>query len=193
IFRLPALSPSPPARVVCLFVYPPRSTPPPPPPAPDPARAAIRGGSAGGYTVLRALTAGNVFRAGASHYGIGDLTALARDTHKFESRYLDALLGSDEALRERSPINHLDGLNCPVIFFQGAEDRIVPPNQAQAMVAALRAKGLPVAYLEYPGEGHGFRDGANIAHSIGAEYAFFCRVFGLPVAEGLPDIEVENL
>ncbi|MCY4213464.1 MAG: prolyl oligopeptidase family serine peptidase [Gammaproteobacteria bacterium] len=159
----------------------------------DPALAAIRGGSAGGYTVLRALTAGSVFRAGASHYGIGDLTALARDTHKFESRYLDALLGSEQALTERSPINHLDGLNCPVIFFQGAEDRIVPPNQAQAMVAALRAKGLPVAYIEYPGEGHGFRDGANIAHSIGAEYAFFCRVFGLPVPEGLPDIEVENL
>ena len=159
----------------------------------DPARTAIRGGSAGGYTVLRALTAGSVFRAGASHYGIGDLTALARDTHKFESRYLDALLGSEQALTERSPINHLDGLNCPVIFFQGAEDRIVPPNQAQAMVAALRAKSLPVAYIEYPGEGHGFRDGANIAHSIGAEYAFFCRVFGLPVPEGLPDIEVENL
>ena len=159
----------------------------------DPGRAAIRGGSAGGYTVLRALTEGNVFRAGASHYGVGDLTALARDTHKFESRYLDALLGSEEALTERSPINHLDGLNCPVIFFQGAEDRIVPPNQAQAMVAALRAKGLPVAYIEYPGEGHGFRDGGNIAHSIGAEYAFFCRVFGLPVPAGLPDIEVENL
>ena len=159
----------------------------------DAARAAIRGGSAGGYTVLRALTAGSVFRAGASHYGIGDLTALARDTHKFESRYLDALLGSEEALVERSPINHLDGLNCPVIFFQGAEDRIVPPNQAQAMVEALRTKGLPVAYIEYPGEAHGFRDGANIAHSIGAEYAFFCRVFGLPVPDGLPDIEVENL
>ena len=159
----------------------------------DPARTAIRGGSAGGYTVLRALSTGSVFRAGASHYGIGDLTALARDTHKFESRYLDALLGSNEALIERSPINHLDGLNCPVIFFQGAEDRIVPPNQAQAMVAALRAKGLPVAYIEFPGEGHGFRDGGNIAHSIGAEYAFFCRVFGLPVPDGLPHIEVENL
>ena len=159
----------------------------------DPARVAIRGRSAGGYTTLRALTISTVFRAGASYYGIGDLEALGRDTHKFESRYLDGLLGTAEALRERSPIHQLDSLNCPVIFFQGGKDRIVPPNQAQAMVDALRRKGLPVAYVEFPEEGHGFRDGRNIAHCIGAEYVFFCRVFGLSPPDGLPEVEVENL
>ena len=159
----------------------------------DPARVAIRGRSAGGYTTLCALTSSSVFRAGASHYGIGDLEALAQDTHKFEARYLDGLLGTEKALRERSPIHHIDGLNCPVIFFQGGKDRIVPPNQAQAMVNALRRKGLPVAYVEFPEEGHGFRDGRNIAHCIGAEYVFFCRVFGLPQPDGLPELEVENL
>ena len=159
----------------------------------DPARVAIRGRSAGGYTTLRALTISRVFRAGASYYGIGDLEALGRDTHKFESRYLDGLLGTAEALRERSPIHQLDSLNCPVIFFQGGKDRIVPPNQAQAMVDALRRKGLPVAYVEFPEEGHGFRDGRNIAHCIGAEYVFFCRVFDLSPLDGLPEVEVENL
>ena len=159
----------------------------------DPARVAIRGGSAGGYTALRALTTETVFRAGASHYGIGDLCALADDTHKFESQYLLELVGDRETLIERSPIHHLDGFNCPVIFFQGAEDKIVPPNQAQSMVTALNRKGIPVAYLEYPREGHGFRDGANIARTIGSEYAFFCRVFGIPVDEDLPDVRIENL
>ena len=159
----------------------------------DPDRVAIRGGSAGGYTSLRALTTTSIFRAGASRYGIGDLTALAQDTHKFESRYLEVLVGAREALAERSPINHLDGFNCPAIFFQGGEDRIVPPNQTQAMVAALRDKGIPVACIEFPNEGHGFRDGANIARAIGAEYAFFCRVFGIPLEAGLPDLEIHNL
>ena len=159
----------------------------------DPARIAIRGGSAGGYTTLRALTTQSVFRAGASHYGIGDLAALADDTHKFESQYLMELVGSRETLVERSPIHHLDGFNCPVIFFQGSEDRIVPPNQAQSMVAALNTKGIAVAYLEFPGEGHGFREGANIARAIGSEYAFFCRVFDMPVDEDLPDVRIENL
>ncbi len=159
----------------------------------DPARIAIRGGSAGGYTTLRALTTQSVFRAGASHYGIGDLAALADDTHKFESQYLMELVGSRETLVERSPIHHLDGFNCPVIFFQGSEDRIVPPNQAQSMVAALNTKGIAVAYLEFPGEGHGFREGANIARAIGSEYAFFCRVFDMPVHEDLPDVRIENL
>lgn len=158
----------------------------------DPERIAIRGSSAGGYTTLRALTTETVFRAGASHYGIGDLSSLAEDTHKFESRYLFGLIGDEEAMVERSPIAHLDGFNCPVIFFQGAEDRIVPPNQAQSMVAALNRQGIPVAYLEFPGEGHGFREGTNIAKTIGAEYAFFCRVFDIPVNEDLPDISIEN-
>ena len=109
----------------------------------DPARVAIRGGSAGGYTTLAALAFTDVFRAGASHYGVGDLTALDRDTHKFESRYLGTLVGDADALRERSPINHVDRLNCPVIFFQGTEDRIVPPNQAEAMRDAAREQRHP--------------------------------------------------
>lgn len=159
----------------------------------DPARVAIRGGSAGGYTTLAALTTTHTFRAGASHYGIGDLTALARDTHKFESRYLDGLLGDESALVERSPINHLDRFNCPVIFFQGSEDKVVPPNQSQSMARALRAKGIPVAYLEFAGEGHGFRDADNIIRTVQAEYAFFCRVFEIEPADSLPDIAIDNL
>ena len=159
----------------------------------DPARIAIRGGSAGGYTTLRALTTQTIFGAGASHYGIGDLSALADDTHKFESQYLFGLIGDHDVMSERSPIHHLDGFNCPVIFFQGTEDKIVPPNQAQSMVAELDRKGLPVAYLEFPQEGHGFRDGTNIAKVIGCEYAFFCRVFDIPVHENLPEVRIENL
>lgn len=159
----------------------------------DPDRVAIRGASAGGYTTLRALTTQSVFRAGASHYGISDLPALADDTHKFESQYLFELVGSRETMAQRSPIGHLEGFNCPVIFFQGTEDMIVPPNQAQSMVAALNGKGIPVACLEFPGEGHGFRDGDNIARVIGSEYAFFCRVFDLPVDEELPQVRIENL
>ena len=159
----------------------------------DLTKVAIRGRSAGGYTTLRALTTSAVFQAGASYYGVADLTALARDTHKFESRYLDSLLGGADALAERSPIHQVENLECPLIFFQGGEDRIVPPNQAQLMVAALRRKRLPVAYLEFPAEGHGFRDGGNIARCIGAEYAFFCRVFHLGQPRDLPKLEIENL
>ena len=145
----------------------------------DPARVAIRGGSAGGYTTLAALAFTDVFRAGASHYGIGDLRALERDTHKFEFRYLDTLVGTGAAIDERSPINHIDQLSCPVIFFQGSEDAIVPPNQAEAMRDALERKGIDVEYILFEGEGHGFRQAANIRRAIEAEYAFFCRVFGI--------------
>lgn len=159
----------------------------------DPRRVAIRGGSAGGYTTLAALTTTTTFQAGASHYGIGDLSALAADTHKFESRYLEGLLGTEEALVERSPINHLDHFSCPVIFFQGGEDKIVPPNQALRMVTALREKGIPVAYLEFPEEGHGFRSAANIIRALEAEYGFFCRVFDITPADELPDIHIDNL
>ena len=155
-------------------------------------RVAIKGGSAGGYTTLAALTRSHTFKAGASHYGIGDLTALARDTHKFESRYLDVLLGDEAALVDRSPINHLDAFNCPVIFFQGSDDKVVPPNQSQAMADALRGKGIPVAYLEFPGEGHGFRDAKNIIRTIESEYAFFCRVFAITPADDLPRITIDN-
>ena len=143
----------------------------------DPARVAIRGGSAGGYTTLAALAFADVFRAGASHYGIGDLNALARDTHKFESRYLEALVG--DAVDERSPINHVDRLRCPVVFFQGSEDKIVPPNQAEAMRDALQRRGIDVEYVLFEGEGHGFRKAENVRRAIETEYAFFCRVFGI--------------
>ena len=160
----------------------------------DPDRLAIRGGSAGGYTTLCALTFHDCFKAGASWYGIGDLEALLRDTHKFESRYLDRLVGpwpeAAATYRARSPLHHADRLSCPVIFLQGLDDKVVPPNQAEAMVAALRAKGVPVAYLAFPGEGHGFRAAAAIERALLAEYAFFCRVFGITPAEPLPPLEL---
>jgi len=160
-------------------------------------RVAIRGGSAGGYTTLAALTFGNTFRAGASHYGIGDLETLARDTHKFESRYLDRLIGPYPQARdlyvERSPIHHVERLTCPVVFFQGLEDRVVPPNQAEAMVDALRSRQLPVAYVAFEGEQHGFRQAANIRRALEGEYLFFARIFGFEPADSLPPLEIEFL
>ena len=142
----------------------------------DPDRVAIRGGSAGGYTTLRALVSSPIFKVGASHYGIGDLNALARDTHKFESQYLNGLIGNE--LDERSPLHQVEQFTCPIAFFQGTEDRVVPPNQAEIMVGALRDKGIAVMYMKIEGEGHGFRRGTNIEKVIEAEYAFFARVFG---------------
>lgn len=163
----------------------------------DPDRLIIRGGSAGGFTTLAALTFRDVFRAGASHYGIGDLMALARETHKFESRYLDRLIGplpEAEALyRERSPIHHAEKLNCPVIFFQGLDDKVVPPNQAETMVAALKAKGIPVAYVPFEGEGHGFRKAENIKTALESELAFYGRVLGFTPADDLPALAIANL
>ncbi|MFO1071499.1 MAG: S9 family peptidase [Geminicoccaceae bacterium] len=152
----------------------------------DAARLAIRGGSAGGYTTLCALTFHDLFKAGASWYGVADLEALQRDTHKFESRYLDRLVGpwpdAIEVYRARSPLHHAERLSCPVIFLQGLDDRVVPPNQAETMVAALRAKGLTVEYLAFEGEGHGFRKAATIETALLAEHAFFCRVLGIATA-----------
>lgn len=158
----------------------------------DPARTAIRGGSAGGYTTLAALAFADTFRAGASHYGIGDLRALASDTHKFESRYVDRLVASDD-IERRSPIHHADRIDCPVIFFQGTEDRIVPPNQTERMRAALAERGVPVACLMFEGEGHGFRRAENIRAAITMEYAFFARVFGFVPPDDAPAFEIENL
>ena len=147
----------------------------------DPQRRAIRGGSAGGYTTLAALAFTDAFQAGASHYGVADLEALARDTHKFESRYLDALIGpypEEQALyKTRSPLNSAHQIACPVIFFQGLEDRVVPPNQADLMVAALKKNGIPHRHVTYEGEGHGFRKAENIIHSLNAELAFYREVF----------------
>jgi dipeptidyl aminopeptidase/acylaminoacyl peptidase len=163
----------------------------------DPRRLAIRGGSAGGFTTLCALTFHDLFKAGASWYGVGDLEALMRDTHKFESRYLDRLIGpwpeAQAVYRARSPIHHTDRLSCPVIFLQGEEDKVVPPNQAEAMVAALRAKRLPVAYLAFAGEGHGFRKAETIETALLAEYGFFCRMFGIEPADALPPLPIENV
>jgi dipeptidyl aminopeptidase/acylaminoacyl peptidase len=148
----------------------------------DAARLAISGGSAGGYTTLCALTFHSVFAAGASHYGIGDLEALVRDTHKFESRYTDWLVGVWPEERERyvarSPIHHHDRLSCPVIFFQGLEDRVVPPNQAEAMVEVLARRGIAHAYVPFEGEQHGFRRAENIRTALDGELYFYSRVFG---------------
>ena len=153
----------------------------------DVTRIAIRGGSAGGYTTLRALTTSNIFAAGCSRYGIGDLAALASDTHKFEARYLDGLIGpwpeASELYAERSPINHVDALNCPMLLLQGAEDAVVPPNQAETMAAAVAAKGLDVELIIFEGEGHGFRKAETIRDALDAELAFYARTFGIPVPE----------
>jgi dipeptidyl aminopeptidase/acylaminoacyl peptidase len=149
----------------------------------DVRRLIARGGSAGGYTTLAALTFyPGVFTAGASYYGISDVEVLARDTHKFEARYLDSLIGpypqAQETYRARSPIHHVEKLSCALILFQGLEDQVVPPNQSQMMADAVRAKGLPVEYLTFEGEQHGFRRAETIARSLEAELAFYLKVFG---------------
>ncbi|MFN2480198.1 MAG: prolyl oligopeptidase family serine peptidase [Pyrinomonadaceae bacterium] len=163
----------------------------------DDERCVIDGGSAGGYTTLAALTFRKQFKAGASHYGVSDLGALVRDTHKFESRYLDRLIAPyperEDIYRARSPINFTDGLSCPVIFFQGLEDKVVPPNQAEMMVEALRKKGLPVAYVAFPGEQHGFRRAENIKRSLDGELYFYARVFGFELAGDVEPVPIENL
>lgn len=163
----------------------------------DSERLAIRGSSAGGFTTLAALTFHDVFRAGASLYGIGDLEALAQDTHKFEARYLDSLVGpwpeAAERYRARSPIHHVDQLACPVIFLQGQEDRIVPPAQAERMVSALQERGLPVAYLAFEGEQHGFRQAQTIRRALEAELYFYGRVFGFRPADAIEPVPIHNL
>lgn len=163
----------------------------------DGTRLAIRGGSAGGYTTLCALTFRDIFKAGASHYGISDLEALAKDTHKFESRYLDRLIGPYPERRdlyvERSPIHFTDRLSCPMILFQGLEDKVVPPNQAEKMLEAARAKKLPVAYLPFEGEQHGFRKAENIKRVLEAELYFYSKVFGFELAEPVKPVQIENL
>jgi dipeptidyl aminopeptidase/acylaminoacyl peptidase len=165
----------------------------------DPARMAIRGGSAGGYTTLAALCMrAGVFTAGASHFGVADLGALASETHKFESRYLDGLVAPWPEGRavydERSPIHHVDALDTPLAVFQGDEDEVVPPDQAEMIVAALREKGVPHAYLLFEGEQHGFRKAENIRAALDGELSFYAQVWGfdLPEAEGIPPIDVRR-
>jgi dipeptidyl aminopeptidase/acylaminoacyl peptidase len=156
----------------------------------------IHGGSAGGYTTLCALTFRDVFAAGASYFGVGDLGALARDTHKFESRYLDGLVGPWPEARaiyeERSPIFHTDLLRTPMILFQGLDDPIVPPDQAESMAEALRQKGVPFAYVAYEGEQHGFRQAKNIIRTAEAELSFYAQVFGFTPADGIKSVAIEN-
>ena len=163
----------------------------------DPNRLIITGGSAGGYTTLCALTFRDVFKAGASHFGVSDAEALAKDTHKLESRYLDGLLGpypeKRDVYRERSPINFTERLSCPVIFFQGLEDKVVPPNQAEQMVEALKSKRIPVAYVAFPGEQHGFRQAKNIKQALDTELYFYSRVFRFELAEAVEPVRIDNL
>ena len=162
----------------------------------DGERMVIRGGSAGGFTTLAALTFGDAFRAGASYYGVSDLEALALETHKFESRYLDGLIGPYperiDLYQERSPIHHVERLAQPIIFFQGLEDKVVPPNQAERMVDALRAKGVPVAYVAFEGEQHGFRQAANIVRAMTGELYFYSRMLGFEVSDAIEPVKIEN-
>ena len=162
----------------------------------DPKKIAIRGGSAGGFTTLACLAFTDFFAAGASYYGVSDLTALAEETHKFESRYLDSMVGKYPEERQkyldRSPINHTENLSCPVILFQGLEDKIVLPNQSQKMYASLKAKGIPVSYLEFEGEQHGFRKSENIQRALEAEFYFYSHVFGFKPFDPIEAVQIDN-
>ncbi len=163
----------------------------------DAERVAITGGSAGGFTTLAALAFTDVFSVGASHYGVGDLSALARDTHKLESRYLWGLVApwpeGAAVYDERSPVQHVDQLSAPLILLQGSDDKVVPPNQAETMADALRAKGVPVALVVFEGEGHGFRDPAHKVRALEAELSFYGQVLGFEPADDLVPVVVENL
>jgi dipeptidyl aminopeptidase/acylaminoacyl peptidase len=160
-------------------------------------RLAIRGGSAGGYTTLCALTFTKQFKVGASYYGIGDLEKLAQETHKFESRYLEGLIGPypqrRDLYQQRSPIHFTDRLSSPVIFFQGLEDKVVPPDQAEQMVQALRARKLPVAYVTFVGEQHGLRRAENIRRARECELYFYSRILGFELADSVEPVPIDNL
>jgi dipeptidyl aminopeptidase/acylaminoacyl peptidase len=164
----------------------------------DPERAVIRGGSAGGLTVLMALAVSDVFAGGADYFGVADVEALALETHKFESRYLDGLIApypeGRDVYTQRSPLSHLESLSAPLVVLQGDEDQVVPPAQSEVVVAALREKGVPVAYRLYAGEQHGFRKAENIKDSLQAELSFYAQVLGfeLPADEAIPVLDIEN-
>jgi dipeptidyl aminopeptidase/acylaminoacyl peptidase len=163
----------------------------------DSERMAIRGGSAGGYTTLCALAFHDVFAAGASYFGVGDIEALARETHKFESRYMDQLIGPYPAAtalyHERSPIYHVDGFSKPLLVLQGRDDMVVPEAQSEQIVAALKERRIPHAYLAFEGEGHGFRQAANIRRSLDGELYFLSRVFNFEPAEAIEPVPIANL
>ncbi|XVF74161.1 hypothetical protein PTKIN_Ptkin13bG0038100 [Pterospermum kingtungense] len=159
----------------------------------DVERLCITGGSAGGYTTLAALAFRDTFKAGASLYGVADLNLLRAETHKFESHYLDNLVGSEKAYYERSPINFVDKFSCPIILFQGLEDKVVPPDQARKIYQALKEKGLPVALVEYEGEQHGFRKAENIKFTLEQQMVFFARLVGrFNVADPIIPIKIDN-
>jgi dipeptidyl aminopeptidase/acylaminoacyl peptidase len=162
----------------------------------DPNRVWITGGSAGGFTVLLSLTKRDFYKAGASHFGIGDLEMFIKDTHKFESRYLDTLIGPyperADLYRDRSAVRFADNLSCPVILFQGLEDKIVPPNQAETFVEVCKKKNLPYAYLPFEGEQHGFRQEKNIRRSIEGELYFVSQIFDFGLADSIEPVEIEN-
>ena len=162
----------------------------------DKNRLAIKGGSAGGFTVLAALTFHDTFTAGASRYGIADLAILAKDTHKFESRYLDRLVGKwpedEEIYKQRSPIHHIEQLSTPMVILQGSEDPIVPPNQAHLMTKKLKENDIPHALIEFSDEGHGFRKAPNITKAIESELAFFAQIFNFEPFDDLPKICIES-
>jgi dipeptidyl aminopeptidase/acylaminoacyl peptidase len=163
----------------------------------DPERMVIRGGSAGGLTTLCALTFHDVFKAGASYYGVSDLAGLDADSHKFESHYNEYLIAPQpDAQRlylERSPINHTDKLTRPMIFFQGLDDKVVPPQQSEVMVKALRESGVPVAYMTLEGEGHGFRKADSIVRTLEAELYFYLRIFGMTAPGAAASVAIDNL
>ena len=163
----------------------------------DGERLVIRGSSAGGLTVLNALIHHQVFKAGACYYGVSDLQGLDDDSHKFESHYNAWLIAPQpqaaELYRQRSPIHHVERLSTPMVFFQGLDDKVVPPRQSEAMFTALRAKGVPVAYLPLEGEGHGFRQAPTIVATLEAELYFYQRVFGLAAPANPAPIHIENL
>lgn len=163
----------------------------------DGSRLTIRGGSAGGYATLCALVFHDEFAAGASYYGVADTETLASDTHKFESRYLDSLIGPyperADVYRERSPIHFVDRLRVPVILFQGLEDEVVPPSQAETMVAALKQNGIPHAYLAFAGEQHGFRRSETEIRCLEAELYFYGRILGFEPAGPIEPIAIEGL
>jgi dipeptidyl aminopeptidase/acylaminoacyl peptidase len=163
----------------------------------DPERLTIRGWSASGYTTLAALTFRDTFAAGASYFGVSDLEALAKETHKFESRYLDSLVGAYPEQRdsylERSPLHYAERLSCPIILFQGLDDKVVPPDQAESMHEAVKAKGLPVAHVTFEGEDHGFRRAENIKRTYDAELFFYSKVYGFELPDPVEAVEIANL
>jgi dipeptidyl aminopeptidase/acylaminoacyl peptidase len=163
----------------------------------DPNRVAISGGSAGGYTTLLALALRDEFAAGISLFGVADVELLAQDTHKFESHYEHSLVGPyperADLYRERSPVNHADRISAPLLILQGLDDKVVPPSQAESIIAALKRRGIPYAYIAFEGEGHGFRRAESLRRTYEAELAFLGQVFGFEPADDLQPLRIENL